>query len=343
MPGSGADEFEVLGTPAYLAPERLLYDAVEPASDVYALGVLLYRLLAGHSPWTIETTTQMLTAHIYLAPAPLLPMFQVPDSVTALCNRCLAKDPAQRPSAREAAALLANGAGLPVNADEPPSREQTAIDPEPSVPPEAVPTGTGGDATEPTAGKRSRAAYALAAVALLAAVAATLWLLHSPHRQSALSQAAPTAAASAGPPAAVGPLPGASTATATTAPARLGGGPPVVGGATVPGPVPAPAAPGKPTSAAPGTTAGPGPTVTTTAPAAEPPERTLSSSAGSVRAKCPAPRTAQILSWTATKPYKVTEGDKGAGPSPAVSFKHGNTHITMTVTCAGGVPSATTT
>jgi serine/threonine-protein kinase len=69
-------------------------------------------------------------------------------------------------------------------------------------------------------------------------------------------------------------------------------------------------------------------------------ERTLSSDAGSVRATCPASDTAQILSWSASKPYKVIEGDKEAGSSPAVSFKHGNRTLTMTVTCSGGVPSA---
>src|SRR5918998_3237815 len=43
--GPGRPDDELLGTPAYLAPERLLSDVIEPASDVYALGVLLYRLL----------------------------------------------------------------------------------------------------------------------------------------------------------------------------------------------------------------------------------------------------------------------------------------------------------
>jgi serine/threonine-protein kinase len=90
-------------------------------------------------------------------------------------------------------------------------------------------------------------------------------------------------------------------------------------------------------------TAGPEPTVTTTTPPPEPAERTLTSDAGSVRATCPASDTAQILSWTAKKPYKVVEGDTEAGPSPAVSFKHGNRTLTMTVTCNRGVPSATST
>jgi predicted Ser/Thr protein kinase len=369
-PGSGADTFEVLGTPAYLAPERLLHDAVEPASDVYALGVLLYRLLAGHSPWTSETTTQMLTAHIYLEPAPLLPMFQVPDYVTALCNRCLAKDPAQRPSAREAAALLAHGAGIQVITDEPPAQQRpAAIGPDPSVliraasavdpvaaEPVAAPSDPGrsgtaatdattGEASPRPAGRRNRV---LVAVALLAAVAATLWLVRPTHRATTSSGPAP--GSGAGPAAsgtALNPPPGASP-TPTAAPDGRQPGPNGVISA-IPGyPARGPAAPGHPAATAPGapasaTTAAPEPTVSTEAPAGEPRERTLSSAAGSVRATCPATDTAQILSWTATKPYKVIEGDQEAGPSPAVSFKHGNTQVTMTVTCSGGVPSATST
>ncbi len=136
-PAGAADpDEEVLGTPAYLAPERLTDDAVEPASDVYALGVLLYRLLSGESPWSADTTTQMLTAHVYIDPAPLAPMPGVPDYVIDLCNRCLSKDPTLRPSAREVAALLARGAGLRVVEDEAAAASTTtmwAIDREPSV------------------------------------------------------------------------------------------------------------------------------------------------------------------------------------------------------------------
>jgi len=132
--GSGDEEFEVLGTPAYLAPERLTGDGVQPGSDVYALGVLLYRMLSGHSPWCADTTTQMLTAHIYVDPEPLPLRPGVPDYVTALCNRCLSKDPTQRPSAREAAALLAQGAGLRVVEDAAPAGPAgPGVDSEPSV------------------------------------------------------------------------------------------------------------------------------------------------------------------------------------------------------------------
>ncbi|MEU8659861.1 serine/threonine-protein kinase, partial [Actinoplanes philippinensis] len=128
--GSGAadDPDEVLGTPAYLAPERLVGDAVVPASDVYALGVVLYRMLSGRSPWSSEDTRQMVRAHLYVPPAPLPPVVDVPEYVVRLCDRCLSKNPAHRPSAEEAAAVLAHGAGLRVVADEPlPVGEATVV------------------------------------------------------------------------------------------------------------------------------------------------------------------------------------------------------------------------
>jgi serine/threonine protein kinase len=363
-PGSGTDDFEVFGTPAYLAPERLLHDAVEPASDVYALGVLLYRLLAGHSPWTSETTTQMLTAHIYLEPAPLEQMPQVPPYVTALCNRCLAKDPTERPSAREAAALLAHAAGLQVVTDEPPAQPAAIVDTEPSVliralgspppppppadaEPAAVPSPPAGD--DPGSARRIRPVLAVVAVVLLMAVAVSVWLLRPTDETAA--ESAPRFGSTGAPAPSRGatdPPPGPSPAPATTAPGDPAAGPTATTTTTAgqqpanaisPGDPAAPPPPPPSPGATPRTPA-PEPTATTTTPPAEPVERTLSSSAGSVRATCPEAGTAQILSWTATKPYKVTQGDKDPGPSPAVSFKHGNKQVTMTVTCSGGVPSA---
>jgi eukaryotic-like serine/threonine-protein kinase len=121
--GPAAPEEMLVGTPAYLAPERLTGDAVQPASDVYALGVLLYRLLAHEAPWTVETTTQMLNAHIYLEPAPLPALPGVPPDVADLVDRCLRKDPAERPSAAEVSATLGDAAEaslLSVRGDEAP-------------------------------------------------------------------------------------------------------------------------------------------------------------------------------------------------------------------------------
>ncbi|MET0424325.1 MAG: protein kinase [Actinoplanes sp.] len=108
--GRSAPEEMLVGTPAYLAPERLTGDAVVPASDVYALGVLLYRLLAHASPWTVETTTQMLQAHVYVEPAPLPRLPGVPPRVAELIGNCLRKEPDERPTAAEVSAMLADAA-----------------------------------------------------------------------------------------------------------------------------------------------------------------------------------------------------------------------------------------
>jgi serine/threonine-protein kinase len=112
--GPGRPDAEVLGTPAYLAPERLLRDTVEPASDVYALGVLLYRLLTNESPWSVDTTTQMLDAHIYIEPHPMPQLPGVPSEVTDLVTGCLRKEPGERPTAAEAATILADAADASV-------------------------------------------------------------------------------------------------------------------------------------------------------------------------------------------------------------------------------------
>ncbi|MGC9671264.1 protein kinase domain-containing protein [Planosporangium sp. 12N6] len=120
----------VLGTPAYLAPERLDGGPVRPASDVYALGLLLYRALAGGMPWTAETTTQMINANVQVEPRPLPAITGLPDGVTELCLRCLAKNPSDRPTSAEVARALATAAGirvpLPAGADDP---EDLVLDP----------------------------------------------------------------------------------------------------------------------------------------------------------------------------------------------------------------------
>jgi serine/threonine-protein kinase len=97
---------EVYGTPAYLAPERLAGGTVRPATDVYALGLLLYLTLAGRMPWRATTTTEMLKAHRYLQPETMPIVPGLPDEVDQLVRSCLDKKPDQRPSAAEAAGVL---------------------------------------------------------------------------------------------------------------------------------------------------------------------------------------------------------------------------------------------
>jgi serine/threonine protein kinase len=105
----------LLGTPAYLAPERLEGGQVSPATDVYAVGLLIYRTLIGQLPWDVGTTTALLRAHQYTEPEPLPPVEGLPPAVTALVGRCLEKRPADRPSSAELAHVLAGiAAGAPM-------------------------------------------------------------------------------------------------------------------------------------------------------------------------------------------------------------------------------------
>jgi serine/threonine-protein kinase len=303
--GSGTPAAEVFGTPAYLAPERLTDDAVEPASDVYALGVVLYGMLSGESPWTVESTTQMLNAHLYIDPIPLGPQPGVPDEVVDLCNRCLAKDPADRPSARSVAAVL--------------TRHLAAPEPEPEP--------------EPVSASRS-ARRRLAAAVLLVLAGLAGWLAFRGNQQGP----------EAGDPAVAGPRNSASALppshTAGPAPTRTHDGrtePSLTAapGLTTPGRT-APAVIGTVTP----TAAPPTPSTTeTTTP--EPKERTFSSLAGTVTATCPSAGTARIVSWQATKPYRVESADPGPAAEPAVTFKRGKALTTITVTCTASTPSAT--
>ncbi|KAB1139062.1 protein kinase domain-containing protein [Micromonospora sp. DT46] len=102
----------LLGTPAYLAPERLDNGQVSPATDVYAVGLLLYRMLTGRLPWQASTTTQMLRAHMYNEPEPMPPVPGLPDEVRELVSRCLAKRPGDRPATAEVTRTLAEAAGM---------------------------------------------------------------------------------------------------------------------------------------------------------------------------------------------------------------------------------------
>ncbi|WBB68934.1 serine/threonine-protein kinase [Micromonospora sp. WMMD812] len=97
----------VVGTPAYLAPEQLDRAPATPAADMYALGVLLYYCLTGRLPYPAETATQLFGARRRQRPEPLPGIDGLPPEVVELCRRCLADEPADRPSSLVAALLLA--------------------------------------------------------------------------------------------------------------------------------------------------------------------------------------------------------------------------------------------
>jgi eukaryotic-like serine/threonine-protein kinase len=97
----------VMGTPAYVAPERFDGLPATPATDMFSLGTLIYHCLSGRLPWTAGTNTELVHAQRFSHPDPLPPIEGMAPEVLDLCSRCLDKDPLERPTALVAALLLA--------------------------------------------------------------------------------------------------------------------------------------------------------------------------------------------------------------------------------------------
>ena len=103
---------DLLGTAAYLAPERVLGHRATAAADTYALGVVLYELLAGHRPFDGGSEVERAMAHVNADPlslhraAPSTPPF-----LAAACHQALAKDPSARPASAADFAGLVRGPG----------------------------------------------------------------------------------------------------------------------------------------------------------------------------------------------------------------------------------------
>jgi eukaryotic-like serine/threonine-protein kinase len=125
----------LLGTAAYLAPERVLGHHATPAADVYALGVLLYELLAGRPPFAGDIGTALAMAHVHAHPAPLRSVApRVPPALAAACEHALAKDPAARPPSAAALAALLRAA-VPTDRPPPHPGPATAGSPTAVLPP----------------------------------------------------------------------------------------------------------------------------------------------------------------------------------------------------------------
>jgi eukaryotic-like serine/threonine-protein kinase len=103
---------EILGTPAYMSPEQARGESVDEKTDIYALGTLVYELLAGRRPYSNAETTE--PTDVLAAVRDLLPQDvrkaageHVPEELVAIVRHAMARDPRQRyDSAAELAADL---------------------------------------------------------------------------------------------------------------------------------------------------------------------------------------------------------------------------------------------
>src|SRR5262249_37569562 len=102
----------LMGTVAYMSPEQARGQAVESASDVFSLGIVLYETVTGRHPFDSESALGFMHAITTARPVPpsrLNP--EVPTALDGLVEAMLNKDAALRPTAAEVAAALAGPAG----------------------------------------------------------------------------------------------------------------------------------------------------------------------------------------------------------------------------------------
>jgi eukaryotic-like serine/threonine-protein kinase len=330
---------KIMGTPNYVAPERLLGGPVVPATDVYGLGLLIFRVLTGHLPWPPGEPRLSTRAD----PDPLPAIEGVPPAIGALYDRCMAMNPDDRPTAREAASILAAAVGVrPVFSDG--AVEEDGDD------------GGGGEAVAPvryigdvttgeqvlapvppsapqrpavivTPHRRGRAVGVAIAVLAAGLIAALVILVNGrPGQPPAYADgprptpSAPSSGDSSGPPAVQEPSggePGGGVVTVT-----------VIGTQTIVVTVP------PNTNGSPPTTE-PGPSRTAPSVSAR---RTFTHRGNSVSAQCVRGTQAHIVRAVPAPGYQVRT-DPGPARKATAVFLMGTFRITMTVTCVDGVPT----
>ncbi|MFG1922460.1 serine/threonine-protein kinase [Cryptosporangium sp. NPDC048952] len=114
--GSVVTSGSLVGTPGYAAPEQILGQPVRPATDVYALGGVVYHMLTGRPPFPADLPVRELL-HEQIYGSPDLPG-GLPDRFAAVLGQALTRDPAERTaSAKDFALLLAGAAAAELGPD----------------------------------------------------------------------------------------------------------------------------------------------------------------------------------------------------------------------------------
>src|SRR5687767_1578272 len=172
---------QVMGTAAYFSPEQARGDSVDPRSDIYSLGCVLYELVVGRPPFAGDTPVAIAYKHVHESPVPPRHLnVELPTAIEAIILKCLAKNPVNRyPSAEDLRADLRR------------FREGNRILAEPVMPPPVDPGATGVmAATAATAAyvepdeyddepeeKRGSKAFIVVLILLLLALGGLLFLL----------------------------------------------------------------------------------------------------------------------------------------------------------------------
>jgi len=178
----------VMGTPLFISPEQAAgqSQSIGPHSDIYSLGVMLFRMLSGRHPFEGKVASLLLASHIQTMPPQLREVIPaVPEDVAQVVHRCLEKHPARRPtSAAQIASLFAHAIGQPADpslemraATLPPELAHTEMSP---TGPQSLTTlqGTAGEVVPRRPG-RGRLGVALVAAAAVAVGVGVVFLLRS--------------------------------------------------------------------------------------------------------------------------------------------------------------------
>ncbi len=97
----------LVGTPAYMAPEQLLGEALGPSADLYAVGVVFYECLCGVLPYEAASPMALVAQIVQHRPKPLLERAPAADpQLAALVSRLLEHEPSRRPTAAETVSTL---------------------------------------------------------------------------------------------------------------------------------------------------------------------------------------------------------------------------------------------
>lgn len=140
-----------VGTPTYMAPERLRQGPYDGRSDVYSVGVMLYQMLSGRPPFESPSQSylEIVLGHLNQPPPSLRERRpSIPEAVAQVIMRTLEKDPQSRPTARQLLTDLVRVVRKSVGQLDAPS-DGPARSPAPAAPPPARPassasTGTAG-------------------------------------------------------------------------------------------------------------------------------------------------------------------------------------------------------